>query len=108
LKTYIENWRAQVEEAANSDYAGQGGNGGMPSRSHPIVTVSIRNDGSIEGMRINRSSGQAEVDDTVRRIVQRRERYDAFPPQLARRYDVIEVRRLWAFDERLKLLVDGN
>jgi hypothetical protein len=44
------------------------------------------------------------VDEAVRRIVQVNARYSAFPPNIAARYDVIEIRRVWSFDEVLKLI----
>jgi outer membrane biosynthesis protein TonB len=49
------------------------------------------------------SSGVAEVDETIRRIVQSHVPYPAFPPALAREYDVVEVRRTWHFDMAIQL-----
>jgi outer membrane biosynthesis protein TonB len=49
------------------------------------------------------SSGVAEVDEAIRRIVQSHEHYPAFPPALAREYDVIEIRRTWYFDYAIRL-----
>ena len=51
-----------------------------------------------------RSSGNAETDNAVRRIVRLNARYSAFPPNIASRYDVIEIRRIWSFAETLKLM----
>jgi hypothetical protein len=39
----------------------------------------------------------------VRRIVQSQAPYLAFPPALAREYDVIEIRRSWHFDMAVRL-----
>jgi len=44
-----------------------------------------------------------ELDDAARRIIRLYERYSAFPPDLARRYDVIEIRRVWRFDDKLRI-----
>jgi hypothetical protein len=49
------------------------------------------------------SSGVAEVDEAIRRIVQSHVPYQAFPPGLARKFDVIEVRRTWHFDMSIQL-----
>jgi TonB family protein len=73
-------------------------------RIEPIVMVAIRSDGSVEDIIIHRSSGRPELDDAVRRIVRLNSRYGAFPPGLARKYDVIEIRRIWSFDDTLRLL----
>ena len=73
-------------------------------RIDPVVSVAIRSDGSVEDVTIVRSSGQAETDNLVRRIVRLNARYSAFPPNIASRYDVIEIRRVWSFAETLRLL----
>jgi outer membrane biosynthesis protein TonB len=67
-------------------------------RTNPLVTVAIRSDGSVESVTFVLSSGVAEVDEAIRRIVQSQEHYQAFPPALAREFDVIEIRRTWYFD----------
>jgi hypothetical protein len=40
----------------------------------------------------------------VRRIVRLNARYAAFPPNVAARFDVMEIRRIWLFSETPKLL----
>ena len=49
------------------------------------------------------SSGVAEIDEAVRRIVESQLPYQPFPPALAREYDVIEIRRTWHFDVAVRL-----
>ena len=71
--------------------------------THPMVTVAIRSDGSVESVTFVVSSGVAEVDEAIRRIVQSHMPYPAFPPGLASEYDVIEVRRTWHFDTAIRL-----
>ena len=69
----------------------------------PMVTVAIRSDGSVESVTFVVSSGVAEIDEAIRRIVQSQEPYQAFPPGLAREFDVIEIRRTWHFDIAVRL-----
>ncbi|MBW8901220.1 MAG: energy transducer TonB, partial [Massilia sp.] len=64
----------------------------------------VRADGSVEDVTIVRSSGRADIDDAVRRIVRVNARYSIFPPNIASKYDVIEIRRIWSFDDTLRLL----
>jgi outer membrane biosynthesis protein TonB len=71
--------------------------------THPMVTVAIRSDGSVESVTFVLSSGVAEVDEAIRRIVHSQVPYQAFPPGLAREYDVIEIRRTWYFDTAIRL-----
>ena len=52
--------------------------------THPLVTVAIRSDGSVESVTFVQSSGVAAIDDAIRRIVQSQTPYQAFPPALAR------------------------
>jgi TonB family protein len=68
-----------------------------------MVTVAIRSDGFVESVTFVLSSGVAEVDEAIRRIVQSHVPYQAFPPGLARKFDVIEVRRTWHFDTSIQL-----
>lgn len=69
----------------------------------PLVTVAIRADGTVESISFTRSSGVPAIDDAVRRIVEGQANYPAFPPALAREYDVIEIRRTWHFDSAIRL-----
>ena len=69
----------------------------------PLVTVAIRSDGSVESVTIVQSSGVPALDEAIRRIVDGQKPYPAFPPSLARGYDVIEIRRTWYFDVAVRL-----
>ena len=71
--------------------------------THPMVTVAIRSDGSVESVTFVLSSGVAEVDEAIRRIVEGQRPYTAFPTALAREYDVVEIRRTWHFDTTIQL-----
>jgi TonB family protein len=68
-----------------------------------MVTVAIRSDGSVEKVTFDVSSGVAEVDAAIRRIVEGGRPYPAFPPALAREFDVVEIRRTWYFDMGVRL-----
>ena len=100
LMMYVEAWRTKVER--NSFF-------NLPSaakaRNHedPVVTVFIRSDGSVEDARLNRSSGVRVIDEAVMRMARIYAPFSAFPPALARRYDVIEIRRVWFLSNSLKI-----
>jgi TonB family protein len=68
-----------------------------------MVTVAVRSDGSVESVTFVVSSGVAELDEAVRRIVESQRPYPAFPPALAREFDVVEIRRTWYFDSAIRL-----
>jgi len=53
-----------------------------------MVTVAIRSDGSVEAVTFVVSSGVAEIDEAIRRIVESQRPYPAFPPALGREVDI--------------------
>ena len=71
--------------------------------THPTVTVAIRSGGSVESVTFVVSSGVVEIDEAIRRIVESQRPYQAFPPALAREFDVIEIRRIWYIDSAVRL-----
>jgi TonB family protein len=101
LRLYIDGFRQKIERNGTL-------NGAQLSRERvrvdPVVSVAIGSDGSVLEVLIVRSSGHAELDAAVRRIVRVNARYAVFPPNVAARYDVIEIRRIWTFAEGLRLL----
>jgi len=68
-----------------------------------MVTVAVRSDGSVESVIFVVSSGVAEIDEAIRRIVESQKPYSAFPRALSRDFDVIEIRRTWYFDSGVRL-----
>jgi TonB family protein len=98
---YVDSVRMKIERNGGIAFAPQD-----PDRVRidPLVSIALRSDGSVEDVTIVRSSGHARVDDAVRRIIRVNARYAVFPPNIASRYDVIEIRRIWRFAETLTLL----
>jgi TonB family protein len=105
LRMYAESWRQKIERNGSINFPQRMGG---RARIDPLVSVAIRSDGSVEEVTIVRSSGRADTDEAVRRIVRLNARYSAFPPNIAARYDVIEIRRIWTFDEVLKLIEEAR
>jgi TonB family protein len=101
LKMYVESWRQKIERNGALNYPRSWADA---VRVDPLVSVAVRSDGSVEDVIIVSSSGRADMDEAVRRIVRVNARYSPFPPQIAERYDVIEIRRVWRFDDALKLM----
>jgi hypothetical protein len=101
LRMYMDSVRQKIERNAVLSEAQLAAD---VVRTDPIVSVAIRSDGSVEDVTILRSSGRADIDDFVRRIVRLNARYSAFPPNVAANYDVIELRRVWRFAGALRLM----
>ena len=100
LVLYAEAWARKIQLNTALEIVR---NAAKRSHSQPLVTVAIRSDGSVESVTFVLSSGAAEIDETVRRIVQDLAPYPPFPQALARDYDVVEIRRSWHFDSAIRL-----
>ncbi|MFC0132399.1 TonB C-terminal domain-containing protein [Massilia eurypsychrophila] len=101
VRMYVDSFRQKVERNGGLAFAPRAADA---VRIEPLVSVALRSDGSVEEVTIVRSSGHADTDNAVRRIIGLNARYSAFPPNIANRYDVIEIRRIWSFAESLRLL----
>jgi periplasmic protein TonB len=93
--SYIEDWRAKVERVGEFNYP-------QAARDQRIygslvVTVSIKADGTLERVEINRSSGQRLLDAAALRIVQLAAPYAPFPAEIAKDTDIIHITRTWLF-----------
>jgi len=100
LVEYAEAWARRIQFNTGVDTVRE-----VAKRPHadPMVTVAVRSDGSVESITFVVSSGVAEVDEAIRRIVESQKPYPAFPPTLAREVDVVEIRRTWYFDSAVRL-----
>jgi protein TonB len=59
--------------------------------------VSIRSNGSLERVQIDRSSGHKLLDEATVRIVTMAAPYSAFPQDIAKDTDIIHITRTWTF-----------
>jgi len=100
LVRYAQTWSRKIELNLNFDQVREAV---KQRHATPMVTVAVRSDGSVESVTFVVSSGVAEIDDGIRRIVQSQAPFPAFPPALAREYDVVEIRRSWQFDMAIRL-----
>jgi chemotaxis protein histidine kinase CheA len=100
LVQYAEAWAQKIQFNTPVETVRE-----MAKRPHtaPMVTVAIRSDGSVESVTIDVSSGVAQIDEAIRRIVEAQRPYLAFPTALAREFDVVEIRRTWHFDSAVRL-----
>jgi protein TonB len=92
---YIEDWRIKVERIGNLNYPSQ-------ARQQKIfgklqLTVSIRANGTLEGVEINKSSGQRILDAAAIRIVKLAAPYAPFPEDIRKETDVLSIVRTWTF-----------
>ncbi len=91
---YVEDWRLKVERVGTLNYP-EAAKGRLYGTL--ILSLTIRSDGSVEKVDIDRSSGHRILDDAARRIVTMAGPYAAFPPSIARDTDLLEITRTWNF-----------
>lgn len=101
---YIEDWRAKVERVGELNYP-------QAARDQRIygsmvVTVSIKSDGSLERVEINRPSGQRILDAAALRIVQLAAPFAPFPADIAKDTDILSITRTWIFTRSDQLLTE--
>jgi len=95
LARYVEDWRAKIERIGNLNYPEAARS--LKLYGSLLLTVSIRSDGSVEGVEINRSSGHRVLDAAAVKIVEMSAPFAAFPPDIKRDTDVLHITRTWMF-----------
>lgn len=91
---YTEEWRQKVERVGTLNYP-EAARGKLYGSL--VLSVSIRTDGSIENIEVERSSGHKLLDAAARRIVQMAGPYAPLPPEIRRDTDILVITRTWFF-----------
>ena len=92
---YVEDWRGKVERIGNLNYPEAARQKKLYGSL--LLTVSIRADGTLESVEVNRSSGQRILDAAAVKIVEMAAPYAAFPPDIRRDTDILHITRTWTF-----------
>lgn len=92
---YLNNWRERIEAVGNRNYPER-------AREQQIfgelrLMVALLPNGEVHEVKILKSSGHKLLDEAAIRIVQLASPYDAFPPEMRRQVDVLEIIRTWRF-----------
>jgi protein TonB len=92
---YVEDWRMKIERIGNLNYP----EAAREQRLYGslILTVSIRNDGTVENIEINRPSGSRILDAAAVHIVEMSGPFAPFPPDIRRDTDILHITRMWTF-----------
>jgi protein TonB len=93
---YEEEWRAKIERVGTLNYPAEA-RGKLYGNLR--LEVVIRPDGSVESVRMERSSGLKVLDDAAFRIVQMAAPYGAFPPEIRKDTDLLVITRTWFFGQ---------
>ncbi|MDH4323630.1 MAG: TonB family protein, partial [Betaproteobacteria bacterium] len=91
---YEEDWRRKVERVGTVNYP--------PAARGKVygnlrMTVTLRADGNVEAVELDRSSGMKVLDDAAFRIVRMASPYAVFPADIRRDTDQLVITRTWFF-----------
>ena len=91
---YVEDWRLKVERIGNLNYP-DGARGRIYGSL--LLSVSIRADGNLDAVEVQRSSGHQILDRAAERIVKMASPYAGFPANISRDTDILVITRTWTF-----------
>jgi protein TonB len=95
LAQYEEEFRAKVERIGTVNYPAEARGRHYGSLR---LTVTLRPDGSVDSIELDRSSGLKVLDAAAFKIVRMATPFAAFPPNIRRDTDLVVITRTWIFD----------
>lgn len=93
--TYLNAWRRKVERVGNLNYPDEAKRKKL--YGNLVLHVAVRSDGSIDSIRVLRSSGHKLLDDAAIRIVKLTSPFAPFPPDILKETDILDITRTWRF-----------
>jgi len=99
--SYMEAWRRKVERIGNLNYPQEARREGL--FGNLILHVAVRADGSLEGVRVIRSSGHPLLDEAAINIVELAAPFAPFPADIKAETDVLDITRTWQFQRNNRL-----
>ncbi len=96
--SYMRAWVAKVERIGNMNYPEAARRQNLEGSL--VLSVDIHVDGSIDNIRVLRSSGFELLDEAAVRIVRLAAPYAELPPEIREQVDVLTITRTWQFSVR--------
>lgn len=96
--SYMVAWQAKVERVGNINYPEEARRRGLSGDL--VLDVVLAANGSLDEVKIIRSSGHKLLDDAAMRIVALSAPFSAFPESIRRETDLLHVTRTWKFNEQ--------
>jgi len=100
---YEEEWRAKVERLGTVNYPAEA-RGKLYGNLR--MTVTIRPDGTVDSVELDRSSGLKILDAAAFKIVRMAAPYAAFPASIRRDTDLLVITRTWFFSQGDKIFTE--
>lgn len=92
---YVEDWRIKVERVGNLNYPEAAKRNGLYGTL--LLSVNIREDGTLESVQVDRSSGSKILDAAAVKIVEMSAPFARFPEAMRQKVDILCITRSWTF-----------
>ena len=92
---YMESWRRKIERVGNLNYP-KGHMGDV------VVHIAVRQDGSVEKMRILRHADSSLINESALKIATLAAPFPPFPEEIRHKTDILDIIRTWRFLEETK------
>jgi periplasmic protein TonB len=102
---YEEDWRVKIERVGTLNYPAEARGKHYGSLR---LTVTIRPDGTVESIELDRSSGLKVLDAASFKIVRMATPFAAFPPSIRRDTDLLVITRTWFFGQGDKIWTEAR
>ncbi len=102
---YEEDWRAKIERIGTLNYPAEA-RGKLYGTLQ--LTVTIRPDGQVDSIELNKSSNLKILDAAARRIVEMAAPFAAFPADIRKDTDLLVITRTWFFVQGDKVWTEAN
>ena len=101
---YIEDWRLKIERIGELNYPQAARE--QKAYGSLVVTVSIKANGALEKVEINRPSGWKVLDEAALHIVRLSAPFAPFPSDIAADTDILSITRTWTFTRSDQLIAE--
>jgi protein TonB len=102
---YEEDWRIKIERVGTLNYPPEARG---RHYGNLRLTVTIRPDGTVESIELDRSSGLKVLDAAAFKIVRMATPFAAFPPDIRRDTDLLVITRTWFFGQGDKIWTEAR
>lgn len=92
---YLFGWAAKIERVGNLNYPPEARRRGL--FGEVLLAVRVRRDGTVDSIRIMRSSGEPVLDDAAEQVVRMAAPFPPIPNAATTEYDMLDITRTWRF-----------
>jgi len=95
VAVYLDAWKRRIEQVGTLNFPNEARRRQLSG--NPVIEVALASGGGLIHASVQRSSGHAELDRAALDILKLATPFEAFPPELAKRHDVLRFAYEWQF-----------